>query len=121
MKKDKIIYWIATGLVSLAMLMSAFIYFSGNPQVSEGLKLIGFPGYMVPFLGLAKLLAAIVLVIPNFEKIKEWAYAGLAYIFIGAAWSHISTSTPFVGPLVLLVILGISYWFRGRLAATQVK
>jgi hypothetical protein len=121
MKKDKIIYWIATGLVSLAMLLSSFMYLSGNPKVDEGLKLLGFPSYMVLFLGLAKLSAAITLVIPKVEKVKEWAYAGLAFIFIGAIWSHLSTSTPFVGALVLLVILGISYWFRGRLAASQVK
>ena len=115
MKTNKIIYWIATGLVSLGMLLSAFMYFSKNPQIVGGFKTIGFPEYMIPFLGLAKLLGAIGLVVPGFEKAKEWAYAGLAFIFIGAAWVHISTSTPFVGPIVFLVILGVSYFFRSKL------
>ncbi len=115
MKTDKIIYWIATGMVSLAMVLSAFMYFSGSPDIVNGFKQIGFPGYLIPFLGLAKLLGGIALVIPKFEKVKEWAYAGLAFVFIGAVWSHISTSTPFVAPLVFLAILGVSYWFRLRL------
>jgi len=112
MKTNKIIYWIATGLVSLGMLMSAFMYFSGSPDIVNGFKSIGFPGYLIPFLGLAKLSAAITLLIPKVEKLKEWAYAGLTFNFLGAIWAHISTSTPFAGPIVLLVILAVSYWFR---------
>jgi uncharacterized membrane protein len=119
MKTTKIIYWVTTGLISLAMLMSGFMYLSNNPQITDGMKQIGFPAYMILFLGLAKLLGAIALVVPKFESIKEWAYAGLAFVFIGAAWSHISTSTPFVGPLVFLVLLGVSYWSHKKLAAAK--
>ena len=116
MKTNKIIYWITTGLISLGMLLSAFMYLSKSPQLVEGFKASGFPLYMIPFLGIAKLLGAIALVVPNFEKVKEWAYAGLAFVFIGAVWLHISTSTPFVAPLVFLVILGVSYFYRSKLA-----
>jgi hypothetical protein len=119
MKTTKIIYWIVTGLMGLGMVMSAFMYLSKNPQITEGFKLIGFPAYMVPFLGLAKLLAGIALVVPKFESVKEWAYAGLAFIFIGAIWAHISTATPFVGPIVFLILLGVSYWLRHKIATAK--
>ena len=121
MKRDKIIYWIATGLVSLAMLSSGFMYLSGNPQIVEGFKLIGMPAYVITLLGVAKLLASITLVIPKFEKLKEWAYAGLTFNMLGAAWAHISTGTPFVSPLIFLVFLGVSYWFRMRIISAQGK
>jgi hypothetical protein len=115
MKKDKIIYWISTGIISAMMLFSAFMYLSKSPELLAGFKILGYPLYFIMLLGTAKLLAAIALVVPGFQKIKEWAYAGLTFTFIGAIWSHFSTETSFVAPLVILVILGISYWFRSRL------
>jgi len=120
MKRDKIIYWIATGLISAMMLMSGFMYLSKSPQVIEGFKTAGYPDYFIPFLGIAKLLAALALVVPVWGKLKEWAYAGLGFTFIGATWTHIATSTPFVSPLIALVVLGISYWFWNRLNNTKV-
>lgn len=119
MKTTKIIYWIVTGLVALAMLMSALMYFTKNPQITSGFKLIGFPEYIIPLLGVAKLLGAIALLVPKFEAVKEWAYAGFAFVFIGAAWSHIATATPFAGPIVLLVLLGVSYWLRKKIAVAK--
>jgi hypothetical protein len=120
MKRDKIIYWIATGLISAMMLMSSFMYLSKSPEVLNGIKASGYPDYFIPFLGTAKLLAALALVIPVWSKLKEWAYAGLAFVFIGAVWTHISTNTPFAGALVALVVLGISYWFWNRLNSAKV-
>jgi len=114
MKKEKIIYWISTGLISAAMLMSSFMYLSKNPELLANFKLLGYPEYFIPMLGTAKLLGAISLLNPWFSKLREWAYAGFAFTFIGAIWSHVATSTPFVPALVLLVILGVSYFFNTK-------
>ena len=38
MKRDKIIYWTATGLVAAGMGMSAFMYLSSNPELLKILK-----------------------------------------------------------------------------------
>ncbi len=115
MKTQKIVYWSVTGLLSAGMLMSAMMYLSKNPQIVDGFKILGLPMYFISFLGLAKGLGAIALLQPKFEKIKEWAYAGFAFTFIGATWFHISTQTPFAGPLIALLLLGVSYWFRNKL------
>lgn len=115
MKKEKIIYWISTGLVAAGMLMSSFMYLSKNPELLENFKQLGFPAFFIPMLGIAKLLGAISLVNPWIEKLKEWAYAGFTFTFIGAIWSHIATNTPFIPALVLLVILAISYFFNGKI------
>ncbi|NUO02763.1 MAG: DoxX family protein [Saprospiraceae bacterium] len=114
MKRDKIIYWGATGLVAAAMAASGGMYLSGQPAIKEAFETIGFPVYFIPMLGIAKLLGAAALLIPVPEKIREWAYAGFAFTFIGATWLHIATQTPFIAPLILLGILGVSYWLRGR-------
>lgn len=114
MKRDKIIYWGATGLVAAAMAASGSMYLMRNPEVIQGFEQLGYPRYFVLLLGIAKLLGAAALLIPVPDKIREWAYAGIAFTLIGATWTHVATQTPFVAPLVLLGVLGLSYWFRSR-------
>ena len=115
MKTTTILYWIFTGLIGLGMALSSAMYLTGNPEIVKGFETLGLPGYFIPFLGIAKLLGAVALLFPiKKETIKEWAYAGFAFTFIGAIWFHLSTQTPFAGPLIALVLLSASYWFRLR-------
>jgi hypothetical protein len=39
------------------------------------LALLGYPPYLLAILGTAKILGSIVLVLPKFRLLKEWAYA----------------------------------------------
>jgi len=114
-KRDKVLYWIATGLLSAGMLMSAAMYLSQNPELMKNFHDAGYPDYFVMLLGAAKLLGAIALVAPFWDKVKEWAYAGFAFTFIGAVWTHLATNTPWVAPFIALIILSASYWFRYRI------
>jgi uncharacterized membrane protein YphA (DoxX/SURF4 family) len=115
MKRDKIIYWVATGLVAAGMLLSAYMYLTKNPDLVKSFESIGFPIYFVSILGVAKLLGAIALVAPLGTRLKEWAYAGFIFVFIGAVWVHIETGTPWIAPFMFLVVLGVSYLFWIRL------
>jgi hypothetical protein len=115
MKKDKIIYWIATGLVTIGMLFSAVVYLSRSEMIIKGFTAIGIPLYFVTLLGVAKLLGSIALISPLWEKLKEWAYAGFAFVFIGAAYVHVATGTSMVAPLLFLALLATSYIFRLRI------
>jgi uncharacterized membrane protein YphA (DoxX/SURF4 family) len=115
MKRDKIIYWVATGLVAAGMGMSAFMYLSNNPDLMKSFDAIGIPKYMVAILGVAKLLGAIVLLAPVWDRLKEWAYAGFTFTFIGATWIHLATGTPWIAPMIALLILAVSYGFKLRL------
>lgn len=118
MKRDKLFFWVATGLVSAGMLMSALMYLSHNDELMATFHKAGYPDYFVTLLGAAKLLGAIALLVPLWSKVTEWAYAGFAFTFVGAIWTHISTNTPWVAPFIALLLLATSYWFRGRVAAT---
>ena len=119
MKKIKIIYWIFTGL------FAAFMIFSSIPDAmstKEAVEFIhdkmGFPEYIVPFLGIAKFLGAIVILIPGFYRIKEWAYAGLAFDLIGATYGAIALGTPFAQwsfMLLPLTVGAVSYIYSHKL------
>jgi len=117
MKRDKIIYWASTGIISGMMLMSAFMYFT-DPKVVEGFKLMGFPDYFRIELGTAKLLGALALIIPQIPaRVKEWAYAGFGINFISAAITHVAIGDApgITMPLVLLALLIISNIFFHKL------
>ena len=76
MKKNKMIYWIVTGIFSLFMLLTAIPDILMSADAMTFMNQLGYPGYFVPFLGVAKTLGAIAILIPGFPRIKEWAYAG---------------------------------------------
>jgi uncharacterized membrane protein YphA (DoxX/SURF4 family) len=115
MKTDKIIYWIATGLVSAGMLLSAFMYLSRNEDLLKSFEAIGLPVYIVMLLGVAKLIGAVLLLAPVASRFKEWAYAGFLFTFGGAVWVHAATATPWIAPLVFLAVLSVSYVYWNKL------
>jgi hypothetical protein len=110
----KIVYWIATGLVSV-MLLFALSYLTGSEQVTTGFAKAGYPQHLRIVLGIAKPAAAIVLLLPGLALLKEWAYAGVTITWIMASISAYASREPvtiWILPLVLLVLLGVSYLTR---------
>lgn len=117
MKKTKIIYWTST------LLFSAFMIFSAIPDIlmEENTKAfmtnLGYPLYFIPFIGVAKLLGSIAILIPGFKKIKEWAYAGLVFDLIGAVYSNIMTDGLQSGMFVMVLVFAVvitSYVYNER-------
>ncbi len=109
----KIVYWGSTGLVSLALLGS-LTYLTGSEQVVAGFAKAGYPQYLRIILGIAKPVAAIVLLIPGFPLLKEWAYAGVTFALCMATISaYVSEGgAKWIMPLVLLVLVAVSYLIR---------
>lgn len=119
MKRDKIFYWVATGLVSAGFLLSSFMYLSQNEELMNSFNALGFPAYFVMLLGVAKLAGSLAIINPWNDKLKEWAYAGFTFTLIGAIYTHIVTGTPFTAPVAFLVLVGTSYFFRHRLRGVR--
>jgi hypothetical protein len=79
MKKDKIIYWTATGIVAAIMLWSAF-NFSLNEEMKGAFARLGLPNWFRIELTVAKILGALALIIPTIpNRIKEFAYCGAIF------------------------------------------
>ena len=114
MKKNKIIYWIVT------ILFVAFMIFTAIPEIMNTAESVafmdhlGYPAYFNQFIGIAKILGCIAILIPGSPRVKEWAYAGLAFDLTGAIYSMIAVEGFQVPMLFMLVpvVLGIlSYVF----------
>ena len=122
---QKVTYWVTTGLLAAMSVFAAFVYLSGSPQAIEGFAHVGYPQQLRIILGIAKLLGAITLIVPGWVKLKEWAYAGFTFAWISAFVAHyLAKDGPkaFM-PLVMLLLLGISYVTRpaSRRWPTNVK
>jgi hypothetical protein len=90
MKKDKIIYWVLTVLLSLSLALAGFMYLTA-PVMAAGFTHLGFPSFFRIELGVAKIIGAIVLLLPMIPfRIKEWAYIGTAIVFVSAFIAHTS-------------------------------
>jgi hypothetical protein len=112
MKKTKIYYWIITGLFCAFMLLSAVPDILLTPATVKFMTDLGYPVYIIPFLGIAKLLGVIAILIPGFPKIKEWAYAGLFFDLVGATYSGIAKGG--FDPRILTMILPFAFLFISR-------
>jgi len=101
-------YWIATCLTAFAFLSGAAAYlFRANFAVA-GLAELGYPAYFVTLLGMWKLLGGLAILAPRLPRLKEWAYAGIAFDLTGAAFSHVAVGHPASKVIAPLVILGIA-------------
>jgi hypothetical protein len=118
MKKDKIIYWVSTGIVVAMMLLSGVMYFA-NPEIATGFAKMGYPDYFRVELGAAKLIGAVVLIFPQIPvRIKEWAYAGFGINFISAIIAHVAMNeiekTPMIFFLLILLVLSNIYLHKTK-------
>lgn len=111
MKVQKIIYWAATGLLSLLMLYTAAMYFVKHEALVEVFTKLGYPAYLIYPLAVAKILGIIAILTKRSQFLKNLAYAGFFFDFILAISAHINAGDGiyFLPALVCLALLLTSY------------
>jgi hypothetical protein len=122
-KTIKILYWVFNILFAFMMLGSAIPDILVMPLAVEGMhKGLGYPVYFIPFIGTAKALGVIAILIPRFPVIKEWAYAGLMFDLTGATYSIMMSpkaDSPWYVMLVPLTVGVLAYiLYRKQLKAS---
>jgi len=115
-KRNKIIYWIATAWLSLGMLSTGIVQVLKTKEEVALFNQLGYPVYFLTLLGAWKILGVIAVLIPKFTLVKEWAYAGFFFAMSGAVFSHIAVAdysfSAYFGPVLLLVLTVLSWYFR---------
>ena len=115
-KSINIIYWISTIIFAALMVFSAIGGIQPTQQAIQIMHdMLGYPVYFIQFISIAKLLGVIAILIPGFNRIKEWAYAGLFFDLAGAIYSGIASSGKF-DPMMLTMAIWlvpgiVSYYF----------
>ncbi len=121
-KNTNVLYWTSTILFALLMIFSAV---GGIQPSQQAVQLIhdslGYPIYFIQFISVAKLIGSVAILIPSFNRIKEWAYAGLFFDLSAAIYSGIASSGKFDPLMITLLIwivpgiLSYVFWHKKKL------
>lgn len=117
MKKIKAWYWIITIIFSLFMISTSIPDILMSEDAVKFMRSLGYPDYFMPFIGVAKILGSIAILIPGFPRIAEWAYAGLMFDLIGATYSQVAVmgfQTPMLFMVLPFTFAILSYWLYHR-------
>lgn len=109
------LYWIVSSPVLLETAVGIQWDLARTPYVVDVLTRLGFPPYFATILGISKILALVALLAPRTPRLKEWAYAGLLFVFVGAAACHLAigdTAVAVTTPLVLAAVTLASWALR---------
>jgi uncharacterized membrane protein YphA (DoxX/SURF4 family) len=112
MKSQTLISWTMTGLMAGLMFLSAVPDVLEIPGAVSVFKHLGYPSYLLVFLGTAKILGVLAVLLPDLPRIKEWAFAGLTFDVVGALYSHLSVGDPpsaWMPAALALALIGGSY------------
>jgi hypothetical protein len=117
-KTTNLLYWIFTILFAGLMIHSAVPNALNTEESREIIHgMLGYPVYIIPFIGFAKIIGSIVILIPGLKKIKEWAYAGLFFDLAGAVYSGIAVAggvDPMMLTLLAWIVPGILSYVLGN-------
>ncbi len=114
MKTNRTIYWAITALISFFMLFSA--YYSGTHKL-EFTTTLGFPNYFRIELTAAKIVGALMLLVPQVpSRIREWVYVSFGIVLISAAIAKYSSGYPIIGVIepvsVFLIMVGSTLYLN---------
>lgn len=101
-----------TGLMAALVTLSAVPDVLRVPGAIAVISHLGYPPYLLVFLGTAKILGVMAVLIPGLPRLKEWAFAGLTFDVTGALYSHLSIGDPpsaWTPAAVALALVGSSY------------
>jgi len=124
------IYWLATAWLVLELAIGGVEdLVRGRAAIVVGdtvdvvVSSLGYPVYVLLFLGMWKILGAVAIAAPGFPRLKEWAYAGSFFQITLAAWSHAFVGTDpvnLVYPTVVMALTLASWALRppGRILRT---
>jgi DoxX-like family len=115
-KRNKIIYWISTGLIALFELSGAF--FMNSEMAKEGMRHLGLPDWFRWEVSIGHVIGGILLIAPVGKRLKEWTYVAFGIDFISAFIAYLSIDgfgATTLSPLISFAILIISYVYYHKI------
>jgi hypothetical protein len=108
-------YWFFTILIAQEMLAGAVWDLLQIEYVLSVFAHLHLPSYLLLIIGAWKLPGGIVILMPRFLRLKEWAYAGAVFNYSGAVACHFLVGDgpdKWVGPLGYTVVALASWALR---------
>ena len=116
MKPARVVaYWTTTAVLAAECFVGGVMGALRLQPFKGVMTHLGYPLYFMTILGVCYLSAGVVLLAPRLPLVKEWAYAGLIFIYAGATASHIwvgDDAKTLIGPLIFFGLTVVSWALR---------
>jgi len=103
-----IAYWVVTVPLALECAVGGVMGGLQLPVFVRIMEHLGYPNYFMTIIGTWYVLAGIALLIPRFPRLKEWAYAGLIFLYTGAIASRLAVGDSAVTLVGLVILIGLT-------------
>jgi hypothetical protein len=111
-RNTKYLYWPTTILLTLIYLVTGIGNLVPFSHIAADMTKLGYPTYILPFLGVCKLLAAGLLIFPASTHLKKYAYVGVAIDLTGAIYSRLANRDALITvviPFLILLLAAVSW------------
>jgi hypothetical protein len=111
----RLAYLAATGLILTESVVGSYWDLARIPHVRTVFDHLGYPMYFATILGTAKIAAVAAVVVPGHPRLEEWAFAGLTFVYGGAAASHLAVGDSpkaWIGPAIITGLTLVSWGLR---------
>ena len=118
--KQKWLYWISTSLLAAMYIAGGVMYLSDIEGVKKLYGALGYPGYLVPIMGVVKLAGAAAILSRFSVALSDLAYAGIFFHLLLAMSAHISSGvgSP-VAAVIGLLLLAASFYTQNQARAKK--
>ena len=114
---------VTTGVVAFMWVYFGRLYLIHDPgEWRIANQQLGYPLYIIPFIGVTHILGSVGLLIPKMPRLTEWVYAGFVFTLLLAFYSQLnggcSTWDKF-DPILVMAFVFASYVLRRRMRANR--
>ncbi len=110
-----VLYWLASLATAALFAVPGVALLFRAAHFETEMARLGYPHYfLIPF-GALKVLGAVTILVPGLPRLKEWAYAGMAFDAAFAAYSRAAVNDPppqILLPLVIGALALVSWALR---------
>jgi uncharacterized membrane protein YphA (DoxX/SURF4 family) len=110
-----IAYWVTTGILALECGVGGVMGTARLSPFSGIMQHLGYPAYFMTIIGFWYVLGGVAILAPCLPRLKEWAYAGLFFVYSGAVASRLAVGDPAVtllGPIIFTALVAASSALR---------
>jgi hypothetical protein len=106
----KIAYWTVAIIISAFFILSGYMELTKNPATYPKTIRMGYPPYFIALLGLAKLIGAVVLLLPIL-RLREWVFAAFTIdvIFAFVSGYSIQSYADCIKAGIVFIVLMLAY------------
>jgi len=112
----KVIYWVTTALITLSAIPGAFMI--NTAMATQNCTHLGLPRWLMVESSIGSTIGALILIIPMWKWLKDWAYVAFGITYISAFIAHLTVDgfgSETIQAIIFFGILFTSYIYYHKI------